>query len=58
VALWTGTSTMSQLAPLIVASGIDYLTICGRANAGGIKGGLGGIPPKGSFSLRPKMYVG
>jgi hypothetical protein len=26
-----------------------YLTICGRANAGGKKGGLGGIPPNGSF---------
>jgi hypothetical protein len=25
------------------------LTICGRANAGGRKGGLGGIPPNGSF---------
>ena len=26
-----------------------YLTICGRANAGGEKGGLGGIPPNVSF---------
>jgi hypothetical protein len=25
------------------------LTICGRANAGGKKGGLGGIPPNGPF---------
>jgi hypothetical protein len=25
------------------------LTICGRANAGGEKGGLWGIPPNGSF---------
>jgi hypothetical protein len=34
-----------------------YLTICGRAKAGGRKGGVGGTPPNGSFSIGPKMLV-
>jgi len=32
------------------------LTIYGWANAGGRKGGLGGIPPNGSLTTRPKKY--
>ncbi len=29
IAVWAGTPATSPLAPLFVASGIDYLTICG-----------------------------
>ena len=53
VAVCTGTTTstasISLSEPPSVASGIDYLTICGRANAGGKKGVWGEFPLMGLF---------
>ena len=59
LAMCTGTPTPAVSRSVLpsAASGIDYLTICGLADAGGRKGGLGGIPPNGCLLVLKTLKI-